>query len=101
MGIKEWLIEKAVKDWLEKQRKGNTAMWKFLDGKKSFLIAGATAVLGSIATINQVCSTDPANAICIANVHLPSWIFIVLGALGIGARAVTSKPGFLVKPAGQ
>lgn len=97
MSIKDWIIKKVILDWLEKQRKGNTAMWKLLEGKKQYIIQGVTIVLGIIASINQICAADPANAICLANVHLPSWIFIVLGALGIGARAVSTKPGFLAK----
>jgi hypothetical protein len=77
MSLKEWIITKAVVKTIKE-----SAMWKFLEGKKTILTCAAIAIFGGI---------DAMNAAGLTNIQIPAIVFSILGALGIWTRAV-AKP---------
>ena len=81
MGIKEWLIEKVIVNKIKE-----TAMWKLLDGKKTYIVLILTIVFGALDTWNAHCGTQGCKMI-----EVPAIVFSVLGALGLWTRAV-AKP---------
>ena len=74
MGIKEWFIKRAIKNFASKLEKENNYMFNWLKGKKTYITLGITAVLGAIGALNQSGATD---------IQIPDLIFTALGALGL------------------
>jgi hypothetical protein len=84
MGLKEWFIKRAVKSWLDKQKKGQTKMWKALENKKNYVCYGLIAV-SAIVQILQAFHVIP-NVMPDAAYGL---LDVVFASLGFGARAET------------
>ena len=81
MGLKEYLITKIVVTKIKE-----SAMWKALEGKKSFIVAGLTLAFGALDVWNQYCGGAGCKVI-----EIPAIVFTVLGALGLWTRSV-AKP---------
>jgi hypothetical protein len=67
----DWLITKIVVKKIKE-----SAMWKFLEGKKTYLILATTIILGGLEA---------------ANIVIPGYVYAILGGLGLWTRAV-AKP---------
>lgn len=81
MGLMDWAITKILVDKIKE-----SAMWKFLDGKKTYLTMACIIAFGVLDAWNAHCGTAGCKTI-----EVPAIVFSVLGALGIWTRAVTKK----------
>lgn len=80
MGVKTWLIEKvAIKE-------GNKMLDK-LEGKKTYIVLGVTALLGALDAYNGHCV---ATALC-KSFDVPPVVYTILAGLGVYTRAI-AKP---------
>ena len=81
MGLIEWVVTKiAVKKTKE------SAMGKFLEGKKTYIVLGLTILFGALDAYNEYCG----GAGC-KTFQVPSIVFSILGGLGLWTRAVAKK----------
>lgn len=80
MSLKDWLVKRFV----EKEGKKISAK---LEGKKTYLVMGVTAVLGAIDAYNQHCVGTGS---C-TSYEVPAIAYTVLASLGIYTRAI-AKP---------
>ena len=82
MSIKDWFIKRAIKNLIKKLEKENNAMWKWLEGKKTYMVMAVTLILGAIEAGQQA---------GIITWQIPGLVFTILGALGWYTRSV-AKP---------
>ena len=83
MSIKNWIVERAIKNFVKKLEKENNKMFNWLKGRKTYAVLGITAVLGAIGALNQSGATD---------IQIPDMVFTILGALGLWSNSQrTSK----------
>lgn len=79
MSLKEWFIKTTILRGINKLKKEKPEMFKFLEGKKTYLTALAIFVLGGLQA---------------SGAPIPEWIYPILAALGLGAlRAGIKKSG--------
>lgn len=62
-------------------------MFKFLEGKKTYLTMVVMIILAAINGWNEYCATDEAAKFCF-NIQIPDFVFALLATLGIYTRKV-------------